>query len=179
MGLFDRVVLAVYTVSLGVLAVVLLLLSLGWRAPLDFVSASLRDTQSRMALGIVSGFYLIISLRLVYTAFKRKYSGQTVLHETALGEIRVSLDAVENLVRRIARQVQGVRDVTSHVSLSPAGLRVWAKLVVSPDVSIPSVSNDVQSSIKSYVRNVVGVEVSEVSLYVENITAEVRRSRVE
>ena len=179
MGLLDRIMLAVYTVSLGVFALIFLLMSLGWQIPLDFVGTSLRDSQGRLVAGLVSALYLVVSVRLVYYAFRRKYSGQTVVHETALGEIRVSLDAVENLVRRVARQIQGVRDVASHVSLTPAGIRVWAKIVVSPDVSIPAVSNDVQSSIKSYVRNVVGVEVAEISVYVENITAEMRRSRVE
>lgn len=179
MGLFDRVVLAVSTVSLAIIAALTMLMSFGWTFPLDLLGTSLQTPQGRLVIGLLSGFYLISSLRLVYYAFRRKYSGQTVIHETSLGEIRVSLDAVENLVRRVARQTQGVRDVKSHVSLSTAGIRVWAKIVVSPDVSIPSVSNEVQSSIKSYVRNVVGVEVADVCVYVENITAEIRRSRVE
>lgn len=179
MGLFDRIVLAVYTTSLGVLAIIFILMSFGWHTPLGFVGTSLKDPQGRLLVSLIASFYLVISLRLVYYAFRRKYAGQTVVHETSLGEIRVSLDAVENFVRKVARQVQGVRDVRAHVHLSPGGLRTFVRITVSPDISIPSLSNEVQTSIKTYVRNVVGVEVAEVSVYVENITAEIRRSRVE
>jgi uncharacterized alkaline shock family protein YloU len=179
MGLFDRIVLAVYTLSLGIFAVVFVLISIGWRTPLDVVAAALREMQGRWLIGTLSSFYLVISLRFIYLAFKRKYGGQTVMHETNLGEIRISLDAVENLVKKVARQCQGVRDVTGHVQIKNGTLSVSLRVIVSPDISIPGVSNEVQTSVKSYVRNVVGVEVTQVSVFVENITAEVRRRRVE
>lgn len=179
MGITDRIMLTIYTASLGLLSFIFLLMSFGWHVPLDVVGTSLRDPQGRWLVGIIAGFFLVISARFVYFALRKKYSGLAVVHETSLGEVRISLDAVENLVKKIARQVQGVRDVKGHVRLAPSGLRVVLRAVVSPDISIPSVSNEVQSSVKAYVRNVVGVDVAEVSVHVENITAEVRRSRVE
>jgi uncharacterized alkaline shock family protein YloU len=179
MRLFDRIVLAIYTLSLGALSVIFILMSLGWHLPMEVVGTSLSDPQGRLLVGIIALFYLVISARFIYFAFKRKYSGQTVVHETALGEVRVTLDAIENLVKKVARQVQGVREVAGRVYMGPAGIRVALSVVVSPDISIPSVSNEVQTSVKSYVRSVVGVDVSEVSVFVENITAEARRSRVE
>jgi len=179
MGLFDRVILAVYTLSLGIIAILFVFLAFGWNFPLEIVGTSLRASQGRWLVGAISLLYLVISVRLIYLSFKRKYSGQTVLHETQMGEIRISLDAVENLVRKVARQVQGVREVRGNVKIQSNGLSVSLHAIVSPDISIPNVSSEIQSSVKSYVRNVVGVEVSNVSVYVENITTEARRSRVE
>jgi len=179
MRIFDRVVLAVYTLTLDVLAVVFVLMAFGWRVPLDLVRTSLDNVQGRWMIGVISAFYLAISFRLIVYAFRRKYAGQAVVHDTSLGEVRISLDGIENLVKKVARQVQGVREVRGNVQMSPDGLRVSLSITMSPDISIPSVSSEVQSTVKSYVRNVVGVEVAEVRVQVENITAEVRRSRVE
>ncbi len=179
MRIFDRVVLAVYTLTLDVLAVVFVLMAFGWRVPLELVRTSLDNVQGRWLIGLISAFYLAISFRLIVYAFRRKYAGQAVVHDTSLGEVRISLDGIENLVKKVARQVQGVREVRGNVQMSPDGLRVSLSITMSPDISIPSVSSEVQSTVKSYVRNVVGVEVAEVRVQVENITAEVRRSRVE
>ncbi len=179
MRIFDRVVLAVYTLTLDVLAVIFVLMAFGWRVPLDLVRTSLDNAQGRWLIGLISAFYLAMSFRLIVYAFRRKYAGQAVVHDTSLGEVRISLDGIENLVRKVARQVQGVREVRGNVQMSPDGLRVSLSITMSPDISIPSVSSEVQSTVKSYVRNVVGVEVAEVRVQVENITAEVRRSRVE
>jgi len=179
MRIFDRVVLAVYTLTLDVFAVIFVLMAFGWRVPLDIVRTSLENAQGRWLVGLISSFYLAMSLRLIVYAFRRKYAGQAVVHDTSLGEVRISLDGIENLVRKVARQVQGVREVRGNVQMSPDGLRVSLSIVMSPDISIPSVSSEVQTTVKSYVRNVVGVEVAEVRVQVENITAEVRRSRVE
>jgi uncharacterized alkaline shock family protein YloU len=179
MRIYDRVVLAVYTLTLDVLAVIFVLMAFGWRMPLDIVRTSLDNIQIRWLVGLISLFYLVISLRLIVYAFRRKYAGQAVVHDTSLGEVRISLDGIENLVKKVARQVQGVREVRGTVHMSADGLHVSLSIVMSPDISIPSVSSEVQSQVKSYVRNVVGVEVSEVRVQVENITAEVRRSRVE
>ncbi len=179
MSIADRIVLAVYTTSLGILVFIFILMSFGWHTPLEVIGTSLRDTQGRWLIGLISSFYLVISGWLIYYAFRRKYAGQAVLHETELGDVRISLEAIENLVRKVARQVQGVRDVKGHVHMTPSGIHVVLRTTITPDMSIPNVSSEVQASVKSYVRNVVGVEVAEISVHVDNITAEVRRSRVE
>ncbi len=51
--------------------------------------------------------------------------------------------------------------------------------VISPEVSIPEVSEEIQNAVKSYVRRVVGVEVAEVRIHVENISNDSRRSRLD
>ncbi|MGE5485183.1 MAG: alkaline shock response membrane anchor protein AmaP [Ignavibacteriales bacterium] len=179
MSLFDRVVLTLYTFFLALFSILMILTSLGWGYPLALLNANLETVSGRWGTGVVSAVLLTASLRLLYLGFRKRRGVQTVVHETAMGEVRISLDAVEDLVHRVGRQVQGVREVRPRVTSGPSGLRVAVRLGVSPDVSIPQVSDELQTAIQNYVKNVVGVGVSGIQVFVETITTESRRSRVE
>lgn len=133
------------------------------------------STNTRIALGVIAAVFFAVSVRLIFFAFRGRDRGQAVMHESSLGEIRISLDAVENLVRKVARGVKGVREMKADVTNTNAGLAVELKGIISPEVSIPEVSEEIQSAVKSYVRRVVGVEVAEVRIKVENIATDVRR----
>ncbi|MCL6451684.1 MAG: alkaline shock response membrane anchor protein AmaP [Acetobacteraceae bacterium] len=179
MGIFDRIILTLYTFSLTFISLAFILMALGWLAPLDVVRASLSDPDGRWVVGIVAATFFVVSLRLLYFGFRRRYPGQTLVHQTPLGEVRISLDAVENLVRKVVRQVTGVRDVRARVLHQGGEVGVSLRVTVSPDLSVPEVSDKIQNAVKNYVRNVVGVGVHEVEIFVENIGDEVRRGRVE
>jgi len=102
-----------------------------------------------------------------------------VVHETSMGEVRISLEAVENLVRKVARSTKGVREVKASVRHNKDELSVALRCTVSPEVSIPEVSEEIQNSVRQYVKRVVGVELAEVQLEVENIANDSRRGRLD
>lgn len=179
MGLFDRIVLTLYTFLLAVLSLTMFVVALGWTYPLSILENGVSTVSGRWATGVISAVLFSASLRLLYLGFRKRAGLQTVIHETSMGEIRISLDAVEDLVKRVGRQVQGIRDIKARVSSVSGGLVVIVQASVSPDVSIPQASEELQTTIKNYVRNVVGAVVAEVKVYVSNITTESRRSKVE
>ncbi len=179
MDLFDRVVLTLYTLFLALFSLTMLLVSAGWSYPLDRLNWSLSTASGRWGTGVVSAVLLVASLRLLYFGFRKRRGVQTVVHETSMGEVRISLDAVEDLVRRVGRQVQGVREIKPVVTSEQSGLSVVVRTCVSPDVSIPQVSEELQTTVRNYVKNVVGATVSEVRVFVGGITTEPKRSRVE
>lgn len=179
MGIPDRILLALYAMVLTAVSLALFVVSLGWTTPLESLLSVLEDPRGRMALGLSSLAFLAVSLRFLYFGFRRKYPSRAIIHETPLGEIRVSLGAVENLVKKVARQIHGVRDVRASVANTPEGVVTDIRAWVSPDVSVPEVSENIQKSVGEYVKNVVGVGVAEVRVLVENITTEARRARVE
>jgi uncharacterized alkaline shock family protein YloU len=179
MRLFDRIILTAYTILLTVVSLLTVLVAAGWTRPMDGVRVSLLSTNGRLAVGLVGLLFFVSSVRLLVLAFRPRDSRQQVVHETELGEVRISLDAVESLVNRVARQVKGVRDVRPRVALNAAGIEAWLRVWVSPDVSIPGVAQELQEEIARSVQSVVGVGVSGLDIRVENITTEVRRGRVE
>lgn len=179
MGVADRIILTLYTFFLAFISLFIVLMAMGWGFPLEFIRTSLLNPNGRWAVGVLGTAFFVVSIRLLYYGFRRRGPSQTVVHETALGEVRITLGAVENLVKRVARQVKGVRDIRTSVGRSPEGITVNLRAVVSPEVSIPEVSDQVQNAVKNYVRHVVGVEVAEIKIYIDNITSEARRGRLE
>lgn len=179
MGLVDRVILTIYTFALAFISLLSVLLALGWDEPERVLRIAMVTQGGRVAVGLVGLVFFAVSVRLLYFAFNRPNRNRAVVHEAQLGEVRISLEAVENLVSRVARGIKGIRDVRPFVRMSPEGLEVRLRVWVSPDVGIPELTQHLQEEIVRYVRNVVGVGVMGVETFVENITTESRRARVE
>ncbi len=179
MGVFDRIILTVLTLIVALFSAVMIILATGWLVPLEILQATLVDEAGRWLIGSLAGVTFIIAVRFIYYGFHRAGADQTLVHESDLGEVRISISAVENLVRRVARQVKGVRDVRGWVQPEGGRLHVRLRAVISPDVSVPDVSGDIQGAVRDCLKNVVGVESGEVRVFVENISNEARRGRVE
>ena len=179
MGLFDRIILTIYTFTFTFLSFLAIVASLGWLEPITYLSRVLQETNGRWTVGLLGSIFFVSSIRLLYFAFRRSRSNKTVIHQTEIGQVQVSLQAVENLVNRLVRQHKAVRDVRSIVRGEPEGIAISMRLWVSPEASIPALSDLLREDIGRGVQNVVGVEVISLDLDVENITTESRRSRVE
>ena len=177
MGALDRVLLFVYSVALMAFAAVSLVVSAGVRGPFHLFDLAFSTASGRLATGLVSLLVLVASVRVIYSAFA--HPGAQVVHATDLGEVRISREAVEHLIQRVARQVRGVRDVRPRVTIAPEGIAASLRIWVSPDVSIRGIAGQLQEELRRSVREVVGVELSDLDVAVENITAEARRARVE
>lgn len=179
MGLFDRIILTIYTFALTFLSAVFLAMAAGWSVPLDVIRDILRHEQGRLVVGLTAGAFFVASVRLLYFAFRRRGIGQAIRHDTEMGEVKVSLAAIENLVTRVARQQRGIREVRPSAEIRNGAVAVTLRAAVTPDVSIPELSLLLQKEIARHVRNVAGVDVAEVRVLISNITSEHRRSRVE
>lgn len=180
MGIFDRVILVMFALTVAVISFLVLAMAVaGWVSPLDYLIDLLYSLNGRWLLGVVSSLWLIVSLRFLYFGFRRDRPWQTLIHETDIGEVRVSLGAVENLISKVTRGLKGVRDVRTAVFPTTGGIGVRLRTVVSPEVNVPETARHIQQTVTDYTKNVVGVEVTEVKVLVNNITNEARRSRVE
>lgn len=177
MGIWDRVVLTGFALGMAAVSLLGILAGLGWQEPVGWLEAGLERGGGRAAIALVSLVFLAVSGRFLYFGFRRHAAGQTLVHETPLGEVRVTLAAVESLVTRTSRQVKGVRDVRCWVASRPEGLAIAVRTVVSPDVSVPEVASELQRTIKQAVQTVVGVAATEVRVFVQNISSEPRRGR--
>ncbi len=174
MRLADRVVLTIYAVSLSVISFMLLIVSFGWDKPLTAFVDSVKTPTGRTVLGVVSGFLFLIGLRFVYVGL-RKAPVHALVHDTEMGQVRISLVAVKNLVTRVASRVSGVRSVRTAVTLGELGLCVSLELKVAVDANLPELADKLQKAVSTYVRDIVGVNVERVSVSVADISLEGRR----
>lgn len=176
MGPFDRILLAVYTIIITFLAAAFAGVMLGWPAPM-FV---LRDIVYQERADIFWPLMIMLILagvRLFWVSVRRPEGKHVVLAESAMGQIKVSLQAIENLVEKVVLQISGVKEVKPRIILVPQGVGIRVKVSVTPDVSVPDVSVEIQNKIKERVLEVTGIVISTVRVSVENITA--HKTRVE
>lgn len=181
MGIIDRVVLSIYTLSLAIISGLMILVAIApdLLTPHLWIEEALSTGRGQLLIGLIGTAFFAVSVRLIVFAFTRRGGGQPVIYETAAGEVRISLDAVESLVKKTARSIKGVRDMKAVITHGKDGLHAALTGTVSPDISIPEVSEEIQSSVRQYVKRVVGVEMAEVKIDIENIASDGRSRRVD
>lgn len=118
------------------------------------------------ALGLVG---LAIGLATVLSGVSRRSDEGPVVTETELGRVAISRKAVEKLVERAARRVQGVRDVRVDLLQTDQGLEVSLVLGVAADVPLPTVSHEVQSGVESYLRQTGGLDARRVNVEIRQV----------
>lgn len=179
MRYIDRGLLIIHTLAAALFSLLGLAMSFGWLAPLDIVRTSLNDQYGRLLFGILGGVFFLISLRLLCTSTERISGKQAIVHETPLGQVKVSLHAIENLIKKVARQIRGVRDVKAYVTVGNGSeIMVQIRTTVTPEINIPSLTAEIQQTVKEYIFDVVGITISAVKIFVDNISADVR-TRIE
>jgi uncharacterized alkaline shock family protein YloU len=178
MGILDRIILTIYTFLLTFLSFGVILLSLRLIS-VDWVRTSIESIAGRWEAGLVGAVFLLVSLRLLLAGLRSRRGGKSITHHTDLGDVHVSLDAVENLVEKTARHTRGVRGVKVSVQYADAGVSVRLKIVVSPDSNIPAVTDEIQQRVSESIKNTVGVEPADIRVMVANIANDFKAKRVE
>lgn len=174
----DRIVLSINAIITTVISCLGLAAALGWGWPHRELGQALHQPGGRWAVGALGVVLLLASLRLLFTQLASG-DGKPVVYDTKMGQVEVSTTAISNLVRRIALQTAGVRDVKPKIHSNDAGVQVSLRLWVSPDVSIPDLSREIEDKLGRYVERVVGSQVTAVTISVANITTESRASKVD
>ena len=98
---------------------------------------------------------------------------ETVIQYSELGEVRISIAAIENMVQRVTQRHEAVKESSRKVVNTAQGLVVYLKARVLPDLNLPDLASELQKSIKNYIEEVTGVTVAEVKVLVENIVPEI------
>jgi len=178
MSPFDRVLLICYTLLVTFFGLLLLFIISGWwQQPVYFLLRSTDAFQWQQYISFLIGVLLLVGLRLLWVSLTRSRSGRVVVHDYKLGQVRISLVAVENLVKKVVYQVHGVKDVKPHVVETRGGMGLHIRAIVAPDISIPEVSKEIQQRVQAYILDTTGIAVNDIKIIVENIST--TRPRVE
>ncbi|MCD1260686.1 alkaline shock response membrane anchor protein AmaP [Paenibacillus athensensis] len=181
----DRFLLLIYSLIVFAASIVVLFATFGWidKSDADSVLSDLY-TDDRVAVTaiIIAAVILLISVRFLYVSLRRSRSQTPSIDQrTDYGDIRISLETVENLSLKAAGRTKGVKDLRARVKVSPAGLEILIRTVVDGESSIPDMTEEMQNGVKRYIEDITGIPVASVTVYVANIvqSAPTFRSRVE
>ncbi|WP_312520710.1 alkaline shock response membrane anchor protein AmaP [Anaerospora sp.] len=179
MGIFDRVILTIYTFVLAFLSLGVVLMGLRL-IPLELVWTTLYYIYGQWEAALAGALFLLISVRLLLAGSRSRTAKDTLVHHNPMGDVHISIDAIENLVSKAVRHAKGVRGVKVVVGQSAQGLTVDVKAIVSPESNVPAVTAEVQQRIHEHIKHTIGVEIADVRILVENISNDFKtKHRVE
>ena len=123
--------------------------------------------------GVVVLLAGILSLRV---ALRRSKSKGFVVQTTDVGELSISIRAIEDLVNKCVAKHDELHVSSTTLDNSRGGLTIGLRVGLATGVNIPLAVNALQKQIKQYVTACSGVDVQEVKVQVEATSAKAKPS---
>lgn len=131
---------------------------------------NMRELNVGLFAGITALLSLTISGVIFYASFKEKVVKREITFGNPLGEVKISLNAISEFVKKLGGEIDEIKEIKPRVVIGRKGLEIYNKITLFSDSSIPEASDRVQTIVKRYIQDVLGIqEVHEVKVFVEKI----------
>lgn len=182
--IIDKLLLFIYSIAIGVISVFIACIGFKWirEDDLNDMVSELYRTDSFLIATIVVGLVLLVlSLRFFIVSLKRpSSSAPSIDQRTDFGDIRISIETIENLALKAAAKQRGVKDLKARIQAADSGLNIILRAVVDGESSIPSLTEDIQKAVKEHVEEIAGIPVTNVAVFIANVIQTApNKSRVE
>ena len=159
-----------YTLGLTLIfgALWILAMATGWGLPYMLLDQGLRWLKiNPWESIIVAGVLLLLGLLLfVRPRASRDHAFRTPSKE---GDVRISEDALQEIIARSATALQGILEVQSSLRERETGLQIMVSCQFEQGVIIPQMSEELQVKVKSDVELYTGIKVTEVKVLVRRL----------
>lgn len=176
MNVFNRLLALVVSALLVIVAGAVLLVMLGLAEPASLSPAPWftdRLEDFAASTGSDRGWAITVAAVLVLVGLVlfvlellpgRREPPRLTVRQDGMGKVTVDRRAVQDLVSWEAAQVEGVREVRSHLLEGRDGLRVRCQVSVDPETSVPEVTETLQQRVKTAVERHLGRAVAAVQV---------------
>lgn len=103
------------------------------------------------------GFLFVLSIALSLSARERARDAIVPL-KNPLGEVEISQKAICEFIQRVGKEVEGVEDIKARIKSNDEGMDVYLVLSAQAQGEIPRLINELQTVVKNYLNNTVGIE---------------------
>lgn len=120
-------------------------------------------------VGMVAAALLLIALGLhgIGLLFRRRREKGFVIQQTEFGDMSISMNAMETMVRKCVEAHEELSAESTHIYHGRDGVMVDLKIILRSGVNIPLTVNALQKQIKQYITSCSGVDVQQVRVMVE------------
>ncbi len=168
MGIPDRIILTLYTFLMAVVAVLVVLCSLGiiGQTAITAFFATIPGNWEYAVGGII---ILLVSLRLLIAGIGATGMTSLTISSADTGKVSVGKSAIEDYVAEIAKEVYGGVKVEAKMGEDHISIRINAS--IEPGINIPETTDEIKYNVRDTIKKVLGMEIGDIDLFFKQIKA--------
>jgi uncharacterized alkaline shock family protein YloU len=161
MNFIKKLLLFIYLVIMVCAGALFIVLSVGmvstatWTDMIGSITESVWTQATVAVLGLIVALAGIIGY---FRGIKKIKTSKLITFHNPDGEVTVSLSAIENYVKRVAKDIPGITDAKSVVSVNKRGINVVSHITIDAGTNIPDATERIQMIVKSKIQDMIGVE---------------------
>lgn len=167
MGIPDRIILTLYTFLMAVVAVLVVLCSLGVIGQTAFF-ATIPGNWEYAVGGII---ILLVSIRLLIAGIGATGMTSLTISSADSGKVSVGKSAIEDYVAEIAKEVYGVYGVKVEAKMGEEHISIRINASIEPGINIPETTDEIKYNVRDTIKKVLGMEIKDIDLFFKQIKA--------
>ena len=176
MKILDRIGLALFSSLMLIISIIVCLMIFGWLSVdlvHELVVMAINDSvSSNIMLGLSIAF-ILLAIKCIFfdSSSKQEMDYKNgILLENSDGKLLITKDTIENLVNSVVKGFESAENVTTRVELDKENnVTVFVNLSVKENAIIKELSTNLQTKIKTTIKNTSDLEVKEVNIKVKDI----------
>lgn len=176
MKFLDRVALKIFSLIIIILVIILSLILIGiLDSSIITKQFAILSDGGDIAIKITIGVFVFLTLLalkgLFFTSKPENNGKDGIILENSNGKLVISKESLENLIASVIKEIPGADSVSSKTILDrDRNLIIYVTAIVSKDIMIKDVSNEIQDRIKEAMKRTADLDVKEVNIRIKNIT---------
>ena len=122
---------------------------------INFIRGDIVYQASVISAGAV---FVLIGLIASARMFKGLEKSRIVAFQNPDGEVTVSLSAIEDYVRKVAKGIPDIKDVRPNVNINKKGINIVTSVSINSGTNIPELTERIQMEVKSRIQAMLGLE---------------------
>ncbi len=116
------------------------------------------STYARLIISIAGILLILISSWFADLILGKFQKEKTIAFPTASGEVTIALSAVEDLIKRLAGALPGIKELRPDVIAGKKGITVDLRVILKSEANIPELTEKLQEITRSKMQEVLGIE---------------------
>lgn len=170
MSIPDRIILTLYTVLMAVVALFMIVFTLGM-VSLDNIAPFVQSIPGSWEYAVGGVVLLLVSLRLLVAGLGGTGVSTITVGNDKEGKIHIAKNAAEDYVSELCNDVYGVHNAKVAVKMADNQLNVRINASVEPGINIPDTTDEIKRTITKNVLSTIGIDVKDVEVFFKHIKA--------
>lgn len=176
MGFIKRIISLLYMVLMVVAGLTLIAISFNFISASRIIDAiNLVNTAAggQIAVAVLGAILIVVGILAPIRTAKKTKKSRSITFQNPDGEVTVSISAIEDYVKKVAKDIPDISNVKSRVYFNRKGINIISEVTIKAGSNIPEITERIQLAVKSKVQSMIGVEESiNMSLHINKISGD-------